>query len=125
RRLAHALRGSYACPAAHVTPHAFWVFPILTDAPDDLRRELARHGFDATQGHSMIVVDPPPGREDLEPREARRSLTRILFLPFYDAMPDEELDRMAAVLIQISATRAPHAGPSRVRTSAAGGAWRD
>lgn len=108
RRLAHALRGSFACPAAHVSPHAFWVFPILTDTPYPLRVELARHGFDATQGHSMIVVDAPPGRADLEPRETRQFLARILFLPFYDALPDEELDRMAAVLVNFSTARAVH-----------------
>jgi dTDP-4-amino-4,6-dideoxygalactose transaminase len=117
RRLAHALRGSFACPAAHLTPHAYWVFPILADAPDPLRLELARHGFDATQGHSMIVVDPPAGREDLEPRETRRLLARILFLPFYDAMPDEELDRMAAVLVNFSAARASLGGAPRASTA--------
>lgn len=115
RRLAHALRGSFACPAAHLSPHAYWVFPIITGTPDPLRRELARHGFDATQGHSMIVVDPPPGREDLEPRETRRFLARILFLPFYDALPDEELDRMAAALVQFSVAGAVPGGTSCAR----------
>lgn len=112
RRLAQALRGSFPCPAAHLSPHAFWVFPILTDTPDPLRRELARHGFDATQGHSMVVVDPPPGRDDLEPRKTRRLLARILFLPFYDELPDEELDRMAEVLVRFSVARAPREGMS-------------
>jgi len=125
RRLARALRGTYACPAAHVAPHAFWVFPILTDTPDLLRRELARHGFDATQGQSMIVVDPPTGREDLEPRETRRFLARILFLPFYDALPDDELDRMAAVLAHFSATRAALNGTPHAGESTAGGVLQD
>ena len=122
RRLAHALRGSFACPAAHLSPHACWVFPILTDDPDPLRRELARHGFDATQGHSMIVVDPPPGRDDLEPRETRRFLARILFLPFYDALPDEELDRMAAVLVRFSEAGAALGGTSCAEPGVAGSA---
>lgn len=122
RRLAQALRGSFACPAAHLSPHAFWVFPILTDTPDPLRRELARHGFDATQGHSMIVVDPAPGRDDLEPRETRRFLARILFLPFYDALPEEELDRMAEVLVQFSEARVALDGGSCARTRVAGSA---
>ncbi|MBP1624019.1 MAG: DegT/DnrJ/EryC1/StrS aminotransferase [Acidobacteria bacterium] len=103
RRLAQALSGALICPASHVSPHAFWVFPILTDEPDAVRLELARHGFDATQGHSMIAVDPPPGRPDLDPRETRRFLSRLLFLPFYDELPDSELDRMAAVLVDFTA----------------------
>ena len=74
RRLAEALRHAFVCPAAYVSPHAYWVFPILTDSPNELRLELFRHRFDATQGHSMVVVDPPPGRDDLEPRETRRFL---------------------------------------------------
>jgi dTDP-4-amino-4,6-dideoxygalactose transaminase len=125
RRLAHALRGSFACPAAHVAPHVFWVFPILTDAPDAVRLELARHGFDATQGHSMIVVEPPAGSEDQEPRETRRFLARILFLPFYDAMPDEELDRMAAVLVNFAAARPLLGGAPRAGARAAGSVSRD
>ena len=106
RRLAEALRGSYACPTARVAPHAFWVFPILTDAPDGARLELFRHGFDSTQGHSLAIVEPPAGRGDLEPREARRFLGRLLFLPFYDEMPDRELARLAEILVRFSGPRA-------------------
>ena len=70
----------------------------------------------------MIVVDPPPGRDDLEPRETRRFLARILFLPFYDALPEEELDRMAEVLVQFSEARAALDSGSCARTSVAGSA---
>lgn len=105
-RLAEALRGSFVCPAAHVSPHVFWVFPILTDAPDAARLELFQHGFDSTQGHSMIVVEPPAGRNDLEPHEARRFLARVLFLPFYDELPDDELARMAEILNRFSGSQA-------------------
>lgn len=105
RRFAEALRGSFVCPAAYVSPHMYWVFPILADAPDAVRMELFRHGFDSTQGQSMIVVEPPAGRDNLEPHEARRLLARILYLPFYDALPDAELDRMAAVLVRCTGSR--------------------
>jgi NAD(P)-dependent dehydrogenase (short-subunit alcohol dehydrogenase family) len=117
RRLAEALRGAFDCPAAGVSPHVYWVFPILTDRPDAVRVELLRHGFDSTQGQSMIAVDAPPGRDDLEPREARRLLDRILFLPFYEAMPDGELERMAAVLLHLAGgTGVPQ--PARTPASA-------
>lgn len=101
KRLATALRGSFASPGADVSPHVFWVFPILTEQPQVVRDELFRHGLDATQGQSMIVVDPPAGRADLAPCAARRMLSQIVYLPFYDALPDAELERMALVLNSI------------------------
>jgi hypothetical protein len=73
----------------------------------------------------MIVVDPPAGRDDLEPRETRRFLARILFLPFYDALPDDELDRLAAVLAHFSATRAALNGASHAGASTAGSVLQD
>jgi len=100
--LADSLRASFACPGADVTPHVYWVFPIVTDQPRAVRDELFRHGFDSTQGQSMIVVDPPEGRADLEPEIARRMLSQIVYLPFYDALPDAELQRMAEVLRSVA-----------------------
>ncbi len=100
--LADALRGLFACPGADVTPHVFWVYPIVTDQPQAVRDELFRHGFDSTQGQSMIVVDPPEGRADLVPTIARRLLSQIIYLPFYDALPDAELQRMAGVLCSVA-----------------------
>jgi dTDP-4-amino-4,6-dideoxygalactose transaminase len=102
RSLCEALRGAYECPAADVTPHVFWVFPVLTSRPDEVRRELLRHGFDATQGQSMIVVEAPPGRDDLVPHNAFRLLAETVYLPFYDVLPDAELSRMAGVLTSLS-----------------------
>lgn len=115
RRLAEALRGAFDCPAAGVSPHVYWVFPIVTDCPDAARVELLRHGFDSTQGQSMIAVDAPRGREELEPREARRMLDRMLFLPFYEAMPDRELERMTSVLLSLAGGTGR---PKPVRTAA-------
>lgn len=98
RSLCAALRGAYECPAGNVTPHVFWVFPILTGRPDEVRCELLRHGFDSTQGQSLIVVEAPPGRDDLVPHNALRLLAETVYLPFYDALPDSELSRMAGVV---------------------------
>src|SRR5690606_12409828 len=59
-------------PGTRATEHSYWVFPIQAADPDGLVRRLWRHGFDATRGaSSMSVVDPPPDRPELEPREAR------------------------------------------------------
>lgn len=121
RTLCDALRGAYECPAADVTPHVFWVFPILTNRPEEVRRELLRHGFDATQGQSMIVVEPPQGRDDLVPHNALRLLAETVYLPCYDALPDAELSRMAGVLKSLAAcsSRSTSASCSGVLTPSA------
>jgi hypothetical protein len=79
------------------------VFPIDVDAPESLRRLLLEHGFDSTHGQSLIVV-PPPDDQRHEPRQALELFSGLLFLPFYESLPDAELDRLARVLLK----HAPH-----------------
>lgn len=97
RRLAGALRETVSCPTAFESPHGFWVFPIDVDSPEPVRHMLLEQGFDSTQGQSMIVVRPPDDQRD-EPRQALELLQGLLLLPFYESLPDSELDRMAGVL---------------------------
>lgn len=99
RRLVTSLEPSVTCPAGNVAPHVYWVFPILTHDPEATRRLLFQHGFDSTQGQSMIVVPPPEDRPECETPHAHSLLPHLLFLPFYDAIPERELQRMAAVLV--------------------------
>ncbi|MCC6124259.1 MAG: DegT/DnrJ/EryC1/StrS aminotransferase family protein [Pirellulales bacterium] len=85
------------CPGAENAPHSYWVFPILFDEPKRLTEDLARHGFDATQGQSLCVVPPPNGRRAPEARSARTMLDKIVFLPFYPELPPCEARRMAVI----------------------------
>jgi len=43
----------------------------------------------------MSVVDPPPDRPELEPREARRVMDQVLYLPVYPGIADHDLARLA------------------------------
>ena len=97
-RLTAALDPAVPCPAGRARPHAYWVFPILTHDPESTRRYLFEHGFDSTQGQSMIAVPPPADRPEWRCTAAESLLPRMLFLPFYDALPERELQRMARVL---------------------------
>jgi len=96
--LVREIDGAVECPGGDVRPHLYWIFPIAADDPLAVQQRLFEQGFDSTQGQSMIVVDPPAGRESLEPVHARRLLPRILYLPFYDSIPERELQRIAGVV---------------------------
>jgi dTDP-4-amino-4,6-dideoxygalactose transaminase len=101
RRVGHGV----ACPTSTVLPHTHWVLPVLVDDPPRVMAGLRRAGFDATQGHSLCVVDPPDDRPELEPPVARHVLAHLVFLPFYPEMPPASIERMAQVLL--SACGAP------------------
>jgi perosamine synthetase len=87
------------CPGAACRPHTFWVFPVLVEEPQRLIDELARHGFDATQGQSLCVVPPPRDRGELRATAAQAMLEKIVFLPFYPELPLHEARRMAGILL--------------------------
>lgn len=78
--------------------HEFDLFAVRARAPQRLIAHLRRHGFDAAMRGSLAVLDAPPGRAALEPAAARRMMAETVFLPVYDAMPDAEIERLAALL---------------------------
>lgn len=96
RHLARRFTNHAAVAGAH------WVLPVLSDDPRRLIEQMRAAGFDATQGDSMAVVEPPPGRP--EATEARRALARIVYLPLYPEMTDEAMEQMARVLRPALAT---------------------
>lgn len=85
-------------PGRRAAAHTHWVFPIVGDDPTAMIDALAREGFDATRRSSLIAVEPPPGREELDPVEVRRALARMVFLPVYPELPAHALARLARVL---------------------------
>jgi len=112
--LAAALPPPVARPGS-AAPHAtYWVFPVLSDDPERTRRALARAGFDATRGDSLIAVEPPAGRPETEPVRARDLLSRTVYAPLYPELPASALERLAAVLAA-DAAAAGAAGSARRR----------
>lgn len=95
------------CPGWATPTRTHWVFPILVGRPGGLVADLREAGFDASQSHSLCVVDPPEDRADVEPVIARAMFAQLVFLPLYPEMPWDELQRMARVVIK-------HAGPRYV-----------
>jgi dTDP-4-amino-4,6-dideoxygalactose transaminase len=105
-RLLDQVEGVYELPGRAARDHSHWVLPVMSDHPPSLLRCLADSGFHATQGRSLSVVEPPPGREALEPHVARGLLAKAVFLPLYPELPSREIDRLARVLLA-QADRAP------------------
>jgi perosamine synthetase len=106
RRLLERLPDSVAIPAADAPYHSFWVFTILCGDPAHVVTELRASGFDATQAATLSVVPAPHGREELDAREARQLLGRMVYLPVYPEMPERRIDDLAEALRR--ATRHEH-----------------
>jgi perosamine synthetase len=97
--LAASLRNTVSCPGAAVTPHTYWVFPVVVEQPEELLEHLTRSGFDATQGQSLCVVRPPADRPGQRAAAAENLLAKVVFLPFYPEMPPHYSRRMAAAVL--------------------------
>ena len=89
-----------ASPGSAADPHSFWLVPIVLDNPLRAIEVLAEHGFDATQGQSLCVVEPPAGREERAALDAEELMSKIIFLPCYPRMPKHVLEKLVAVLVE-------------------------
>lgn len=87
-------------PGDESLDHSFWVFPIVVDEPRLLLKKLWRAGFDATQGESMCIVQPPQDRPDLAAIDAEEMSAKMVFLPFYPQMSEKSLLRMADIVLE-------------------------
>jgi perosamine synthetase len=100
-------------PGAEADFNNYWVFPIVLDDPESVLPRLWKAGFDATQGDSMCVVDPPADRPELQAKDATETCEKLVYLPLYPEMSERCLKRMARILLaacqehEIPASKAP------------------
>ena len=81
-------------PGRDALQHTYWVFPYLSDRPEALMHYLWAQGFDATRGQSsMGLIEPVNGRRE-EVQKAQRGFEKLLYLPVYPELQQEELDRL-------------------------------
>jgi perosamine synthetase len=84
------------CRAAQ---HTFWLFPIVSHAPEALMQRLWHGGFDAARGStSLCAVDPPPDRPETLPSASQAALANVLYLPVYAAMKSVDLQRLGRLV---------------------------
>jgi dTDP-4-amino-4,6-dideoxygalactose transaminase len=80
--------------------HTFWVAPVRVANPDDVAAALRRAGYDATRRSSLIVVPPGNGAGD-EDRPIATWLNEIVFVPNGNDMPEQEWQRLVAILQKV------------------------
>lgn len=101
RLLAKLLHGKVVCPGTEVDRHNYWLFPAMVTDPAKAIAALESAGFDATHVQSMSAIDAPPDRPELGPMRAKELLEHMILVPCYPGIPESELRRMAAVLIEV------------------------
>jgi perosamine synthetase len=101
-RLSGLIGTSVVQPAQANAHHDYWVFPVLVSEPRKFIEALRREGFDAADLPRSQHISAPPDRPGLEPATAAGVMRDLIVVPCYEAMPDSELVRQAAVIRRIA-----------------------
>jgi dTDP-4-amino-4,6-dideoxygalactose transaminase len=97
-RLAEAIGNAVAVPGLRAPLHTHWVFTLMAERPDALVEALRVRGFDATRVATLAALPALAGRPELESREARTMLARLVYVPLYPEMRWESAERIAEVV---------------------------
>lgn len=86
-------------PGRRALDRTHWLFPVDVPHPTATVRALRAAGFDASSSTSSLhAVAAPPGRPEVEPREAARMLRDLVFLPVNAALDEHALRRLLSAL---------------------------
>ena len=102
-RLRNRLEQTCTIPGSNATKRGYWVFPVSVDEPERTVKLLREHGFDGSMQGSMIAVQPPVDRPQLTPLNSIRLLEKIVFIPFYDGLPNKAIERIVQLISESSA----------------------
>ena len=91
-RMARHLPATVGNPGRLAPSRTHWLFPVVAPDPERLICALRRGGFDASRATSNIAPVPA---DLLAPEGANRMMSRIVFLPVYPEIADEDLDLLA------------------------------
>ena len=106
-RLSGLIGTSVVQPAQANAHHDYWVFPVLVSEPRKFIEALRREGFDAADLPRSQHIAAPKDRPGLEPATAAGVMRDLIVVPCYEAMPDSELVRQAAVIRRIASQVPP------------------
>lgn len=101
RHLAKLLDDVATLPGQSAKHHDYWLFAVVTDKPQDLITALREEGFDAGGLPRSQTVDAPSDRQNLGPVLAKDMLDAVVVVPCYEAMPEREIEREAAVIRKV------------------------
>ena len=102
-RLSGLIGNAAVQPAQANDHHDYWVFPLLVRQPRKFIDALREEGFDAADLPRSQHIAAPADRPELEPETAAGVMRELIVVPCYEAMPDSELVRQAAVIKRIAA----------------------
>ena len=111
------LAGIATVPGAAACDHSHWVLPVLTNQPQRLIESLRVAGFDATQGQSLCVVNPPADRTELDPSDARATMTGVVFIPCYPELPPAAWVQLIQTLVEFFLQNAQRCSERRLLAS--------
>ena len=117
RRLIETAGAGVEIPGAAAPLHTYWVFTVLSNRPDELVADLRAPGFDATRVATMSALPAPADRPELEPRESRALLARLVYLPVYPELRRGRIEEMATIVRRHCSASRPveETEPSRAR----------
>ncbi|MCB1202977.1 MAG: DegT/DnrJ/EryC1/StrS family aminotransferase [Verrucomicrobiae bacterium] len=79
--------------------HSFWIFPVVSPAPEEWCRRLLNAGFDAARSSTSLgAVDPLPGRFETNPDIASNAMNAVIYLPAYPEMSTRSLGKLARLV---------------------------
>lgn len=102
-RLSGLIGNAAVQPAQANDHHDYWVFPLLVRQPRKFIDALREEGFDAADLPRSQHIAAPADRPELEPETAAGVMRELIVVPCYEAMPDSELIRQAAVIKRVAA----------------------
>ena len=103
RHLAELLKGAAILPGQTAQHHDYWLFTFVTEKPDAFLSALREEGFDVGGLPRSQYITAPKDRPNLEPAMAAGLMRNLIVVPCYEAMPDSELVRQAAVIKRVAA----------------------
>ncbi len=99
--IALSLPGELIRPGISTTNATHWLFPVITDAPEDLVAYLQEEGFEASKATSQTV-----GAVNSNLKSANCMMESIVFLPAYPEIPARERRRLIRLLAKFGARNA-------------------
>ena len=78
--------------------HSYWLFPIRTSKREKLVTLLRNNGFDATFTSTQLIPINVSGQDDTVLVECEKYMSETIYLPVYETMSKNSLDKLARVV---------------------------
>jgi dTDP-4-amino-4,6-dideoxygalactose transaminase len=78
--------------------HSYWLFPIRSSRKEKLVKLLRKSGFDATFTSTQLIPINEPDEDDSTLIECEKYMSETIYLPVYETMSKESLDKLARVV---------------------------